>query len=147
MQVEINVGSAIRCKVEKVGKSLRIVEGSLHDFGWMFVWGHELPQNFLLRIVFSSLFKEFVKEREKQGLTLEDFKRLLVRFEKDKQKEQKDALLYVLTGDNRMWDFGEEFSYEADEACYIISEELQERYGLSEVEASKLIDSLWDDIG
>jgi len=127
----VNVGDFIEIEVSK--NPLRIEKGILRDINWKFLWGKDLPQNLLLRIVFSKLYEEFVREWEKAGLSFEEFKTLLTNFDNE---EQINSLLYVLSGDNMMWLWGELF-ISVEERVW---EELTEMFSEEEV------DKVWDEV-
>ncbi len=134
--IEINIGSYINIGLAKANGRLQVVHGCIDDgIGWRFPWGDELPQNMFLRIVFSELWQDFVKEWEKAGLTLADLKELLLNY----NEEQLKSALYVLTGDNARWHFGEPFRWLDEELTERFADDLEEKYGLGFSQAREVV--------
>ena len=135
--IGINVGGYIDIELAKVNGRLQVVHGCIDDgIGWRFPWGDELPQNMFLRIIFSELWQDFVKEWEKAGLTLADLKELLLNY----NEEQLKSALYVLTGDNACWHFGEVFRWADEGLSDFFADDLEKKYGLSFLQARDVVD-------
>ena len=139
MRYEINIFPYIESVVEKRDGQLRLTVGRLDDsVGWHWFWGNEFPQSFFIRIMRSELWPEYVKEWEATGLTFEDFKKILLSF----NKEQGDSLLYVLSGDNAMWHFGLPFQTEDENLDLDFRAELEEK-GFTEKEIEQIMNEFW----
>jgi len=135
--IKVKVGSYIDIELAKVNGQLEVLHGVLDDgIGWRFCWGDELPQNMFLRIIFSDLWPNFVREWQAKGLDLGDLKQLLLNY----NEEQLKSALYVLTGDNARWHFGEPFRWLDEELTEGFTNDLEEKYGLGFSRAREVVD-------
>jgi len=133
----------IDCEIVKDKDKVFILRGILDNgINWRFIWGDELPQSFLLRIINSSLWNEFKRKWEGKGLTFDNFKKILLNY----NNEQIESVLYVLSGDNRLWYFGEGFQFESDYISEFLADDLQEKFGLDYDKAKNIINEIWFDI-
>lgn len=140
MRYEINIFPYIESVVEKRDGQLQLTVGCLDDMvGWCWYDGEKAPQAFMIRIIHSRLYDKYRREWEKVGLTFEDFKSLLTTFEND---SQKDTLLYVVSGDNRTWHFGEDFRAEDEDIEYDFRSELQEM-GFTSDQVKEIMEKFW----
>jgi len=98
---------------EKHGNKLKLSLGNLSDAGWF--WnGDETDLNgFLIRLNSSKVRDEFLAEMEKNKITFESLKPLLL-----KAIEKGDGI-YELSGDNLLWKFGEGLASGRPDADYI----------------------------
>lgn len=141
MRYEVNIYPFIESEIEKTPDGQpKVAVGRLDDMvGWRWFWGGEFPQSFFIRIMKSDLWPEYIKEWQTKGLTFEDFKKILLGFEND---SQKDSLLYVLSGDNAMWHFGLQFQIENENLELDFKAELQEK-GFTKEQIEEIMDKFW----
>lgn len=115
--------------MEKEGKKYKFSLGNLTDAGWYWDGDEDQAVGFMIRIATSNEKDLFLKDVEKEGISWDEFKLVLL-----KAVEKKDGL-YELSGDNAIWNFG---NY--NDELYSLQEEEIDRLegdGWSEEDAKK----------
>lgn len=117
--------------IEENGKGkYNLTLGNLSDAGWYWNGKEDEALGFMIRLAHSSIKEEFLQKAEKEGLSWDNFKPLLL-----KAAMKKDGL-YELSGDNQMWHFGETYADSLYEAQSEYQRELEEN-GWTQEDAEK----------
>ncbi len=117
--------------IEENGKGkYNLTLGNLSDAGWYWNGKEDQALGFMIRLARSGIKEEFLQKAEKEGLSWNNFKPLLL-----KAAMKKDGL-YELSGDNQMWHFGETYADSLSEAQSEYQRELEEN-GWTKEDAEK----------
>jgi hypothetical protein len=81
---------------------LKLSLGNFSDAGWYWSGDKEELAGFLIRLESSQVRDEFLKTMKEEGIKFKDFKKEL------KKSIQSGDGIYMLTGDNTKWHFGED---------------------------------------
>lgn len=103
---------------------------SLADTGWYWSGNEGDALGFIMRIAYSDIKDTFLQKVTQEGISWSAFKPLLL-----KAASRKDGL-YELSGDNRMWYFGETYADDLNELADSYKRELEE-LGWSTEDAEK----------
>ena len=117
--------------LEENGKGkYNLTLGNMSNAGWYWNGKEDEALGFLIRLAHSDTKEEFLQKAEKEGVSWDDFKPLLL-----KAAKKKDGL-YELSGDNQMWHFGETYADSLYEAQHEHQRELEEN-GWTKEDAEK----------
>lgn len=121
--------------LERNGDDFRLRLGNWTTAGWHWSGDERDFAGYLIRIggARGDLGKDFIEAMRDYGISFEDLKEIIIESAKD------GSGVYMLTGDNVKWHFGQDGERESE----IIQYDIGENYGLTDDELDRFTDWYW----
>jgi len=121
--------------LERDGDDFRLRLGNWTDAGWHWSGDESDFAGFLIRLsgAGQGVDKEFLETIKDYGISFEDLKEFIL------ESAKAGSGVYIITGDNVKWHFGQDGERESE----ILQYDLQEHYGLTDDELERFSDYYW----